>query len=173
MIIGIDIDDTITNTTELVRKIAEFEYPSYSGFPTIPEKKYKEFCLKYRNYIESNVTIKDNALDVLNYIKDQGHKIIIVTLRGYGKESLDTTIKYLDENNIPYDKIIGGAIDKGKVAKKEKIDLFIDDRSVVIKDLIKHKIPYIKMYKEHDNNRYSNLANNWLEILELLKERKI
>ncbi len=173
MIIGIDIDDTITNTTELVKLIAQKEFHNYHGKTIIPESKYDSFHKKYWKYVEANATLKDNVIETFNYIKSKGHKIYIVTLRGYNHESLSTTKKYLKKNKIPYDKIIGGAYEKGRIAKENNIDLFIDDRSMVIKDLIKYKIPYIKMYKEHDNNYPYTTAYDWYQIEEMLKERKV
>ena len=171
MIIGIDVDDTMTNTTEMVRELARREYPNYYGVSVIPPREYKSFYLKYKDYIEENVSLKEHVHEVLNYLKGEGYQIYIVTLSGHGKDTLDMTKKYLDKNNIPYDKIIGGAVNKGRIAKKNKISFFIDDRSIVIKDLIKYKIPYIKMYKEYDENDPYTLAYDWYQIENLLKER--
>ncbi len=172
MIIGIDIDDTITKTTELYKEIALKEYPKYKG--RIPDGKYTEFRAKYGEYIRKNVLLKEDVLEVLNYIKSKGHQIYIVTLRGIdGEYIIEETKSYLKENKIPYDKIIGGAINKGKVAKENNIDLFIEDRSEVIKDLIKYKIPYIKMYKKGDINFPYTVAKDWKKVLKMLKERNI
>lgn len=36
--------------------------------------------------------------------------------------------KWLEENQIPYNKLIISADDKSKVCQKENIDIFIDDK---------------------------------------------
>ena len=47
MILGIDIDDTITNTSIVVNKYFKQEYPEYPNRHLLPKKEYKKFLKKY------------------------------------------------------------------------------------------------------------------------------
>lgn len=170
MIIGIDIDDTITNTSDLIRELAKKEYPDYKGKLRVPKDKYEEFQDKYVNYIHANATLKEGVVDTLNYLKENGCTLLFITYRGFNRGNIEITKEYFKKYNIPYDDIISVEKDKGIVAKEYNVDLFIEDKSEVIEQMIKYGIDYIKMYKENDNNNY-RVVNNWKEIKEILKER--
>lgn len=141
MRIGIDIDDTITDTWS-------YMVPIYSQVFNIPVEELSN-SLPYYNSVKKlnltveeyfkimqpyyeenalNIPIKKDAKEVINALKKEGHKIIFITARGkmYHEPKLITKT-YLEKNDIKYDKLIINANDKATICKKENIDLFIDD----------------------------------------------
>lgn len=141
MRIGIDIDDTITDTWS-------YMVPIYSQVFNIPVEELSN-SLPYYNSVKKlnltveeyfkimqpyyrentlNIPIKKDAQEVINILKKEGHKIIFITARGkmYHEPKLITKT-YLEKNDIKYDKLIINANDKATICKKENIDLFIDD----------------------------------------------
>lgn len=150
MIIGIDIDDTITDTYEvmfnygqeytanilnrepIVQNINNCNNHFYtkSIYNWTDEEETKFFELYYEKIIK-NVSPKTLALEYLKKLKDEENKIVLITARWQPKDfELDVekeTKKWIEINNIPCDKLVINAINKEEVAKKEKIDIFIDD----------------------------------------------
>lgn len=142
MRIGIDVDDTITNTYEyLIERIAEHynlenellrgRCLAYSDFYNNSDEfpDYNEFLISnYGKYI-SNVSIKDGVRDSLNKLHNDKHEIYFITARHDDEcdDPYKITADYLLKHQIPFDKIIVGANDKGIICKQEQIDLFIDD----------------------------------------------
>lgn len=148
MIIGIDIDDTITDTYEVMMNYGqEFVTKELKKEPIIDEnkkcmthfylkallgwndKEEEEFFIKYYEKIVKNVKPKTLALDYLNKLKEEGHKIILITAR-WETDNFDVkkeTEKWIKENNIPCDKLIINAENKLIAAKEENLDVFIDD----------------------------------------------
>ncbi len=139
MNIGIDIDDTITNTYETMLPMIALKYgknldklmakkPSYRTLHSILPN-FDKFA--YENYetMVKIVPLKDGVVDILNKLRNEGHKIIFITSRNY-KEYEDPykiSLDYLQRNNIPFDKLIVNVQDKAKECMVNKIDLFIDD----------------------------------------------
>ena len=147
MIIGIDIDDTISDTygcifpyaqkytTEDLNKNIEiidkncFNHMYYSTAHDWNEKDHKEFLDKYYQTILLNIKPKLFAVETINELKKQGHKIILITAR-FPSDKFDIeelTIQWLKDNKINYDELIVNAQDKVEVARKKQIDIFVDD----------------------------------------------
>ena len=143
MRIGIDIDDTITNSyRDIFEKIgSHYNINSYN----LIEKGYKyEDILSdeetFPNYIKfcrdileqqviPNVTIKHGAKEMIKRLKEEGNEIILVTARNPEefKNPLELTQKYLKENNIYYDELYINIQEKGKFCQENNIDVLIDD----------------------------------------------
>lgn len=147
MIIGIDIDDTISDTygcifpyaqkytTEDLNKNIEiidkdcFNHMYYSTAHDWNEKEHKEFLDKYYQTILLNIKPKLFAVETINELKKQGHKIILITAR-FPSDKFDIeelTIQWLKDNKINYDELIVNVQDKVEVARKKQIDIFVDD----------------------------------------------
>lgn len=148
MIIGIDIDDTITDTYEVMMSYAaEYTAKVLKKEPILNEKTncdnhfymrdlndwkdgedYK-FLEKYYENIIINVKPKTLALEYLNKLHEEGNKIVLITAR-WEANNFDvrkTTEEWIKKNNIPCDKLIINAENKLVAAKQENIDIFIDD----------------------------------------------
>ena len=152
MRIGIDIDDTITNTYDdvLVMHSKKYGYDldklrndklDYEGLAKI--------CPDYENFVKSsfdilaqNVSLKEDVVEVINKLKDDGHEIIFVTARTYEEYSDPYKISYdyLKRNNVYFDKLIVDARDKGQVCVDENINIFIDDFDFNCKKILARNI---------------------------------
>lgn len=186
MRIGIDIDDTITDTWP-------YMVPIYSRVFNIPIEELSN-SLPYYNSVKKlnltvdeyfkimqpyyeknalNIPIKKDAKEVINTLKKEGHKIIFITARGkMYREPASITETYLEKNGIMYDKLIINATDKATICKNENIDLFIDDSykhclsvsSVGIKVLM-YNANYNKNIKE-----FNHIAS-WNEVYDYINKK--
>ena len=148
MNIGIDIDDTISETFEALLP--------YSQKYTIEDLKRKSniningnytnhlyienangwndietqnFWKKYYGDVLKEVNIKKFASEVINKLKKNGNKIYLITAR-WDIPNISTkqiTENWLIKNNVMYDKLFMNASDKLQLVKENNIDLFIDD----------------------------------------------
>lgn len=149
MRIGIDIDDVITNTSDLFKEYVYKYGSSFFGPNEIEENlkhimrgnlvtdKIKQFVLKYAEEIVKNVTLKDDVVEVIARLKDKGHEIFLITTRGSkvfdGAE--DITRKYLDKHKVPYNDIIFNAYNKYGEILENKIEVMIDDSVEICENL--------------------------------------
>lgn len=148
MNIGIDIDDTISETfetllpysqkytiedlkreskVELDSNLSNHFYIVYmNGWN---EKEATDFWSKYYGEILRQLNIKKFASEVINKLKKQGHKIYLITARwDMPNDNIkEITEKWLEENQVEYDELIINASDKLKLVQEKNIDIFIDD----------------------------------------------
>lgn len=143
MRIGIDIDDTITDLQEdLFTEALKYDATLRGKGVIYPERHYiaqrfdwseeeKEYYLgELRWNVYSNAKIREGVHEVLKILKEEGNEIIFITARSnrYNDFHHNDTKSWLNRNNIIYDKLITGALDKGEACKNENIDIFIDDQ---------------------------------------------
>lgn len=177
MKIGIDIDNTICSTDEVIDiKIKEYikehgmSQEEFFGDSSNMDKFYKEKILE----VIAEDPVKDDFLRVLNKLK-VNNEIIIVTARNetFVKTSQSmrkATMDWLAKNNIYYDKYFDDAYKEGKVkvCKDENIDIIIDD-----------DINNYSAFKEHgvntllfdDKCKYLDIVDrvgSWEEVLDIL-----
>ena len=147
MNIGIDIDDTISNTYEYLFPYAQIytldelnkeikdvnrnaiTHMYISTFHNWSKEEQKDFFIKYYDKIIKQVKPKLYAVDIINKLREEGHKIYLITAR-FQMNNFDVeleTKRWLKENNIQYDKFIMNAQDKVSIAKQNNIDIFVDD----------------------------------------------
>ena len=151
MNIGIDIDDTLSNSFESVfadSQKFDIEKLGNSGklenygkinnhnyietmYPHWTEKQINSFLKKYFINMLTKATAKTYASEILKKLKKEKNNIVIITSRyevlPNSKLVENYTKKWLKNNNIPYDKLIMDAQNKLEAAKNANIDLFIDD----------------------------------------------
>lgn len=186
MRIGIDIDDTITNTWEDV-------VPFYSLLFDVPIEKLKKNKPYYNSLndrytkeeyfkliqpiydnISPRVSLKKDVVNVFHKLHDKGHKIILISSRGEGfTDAYKLTKEYLDKNNVVYDKIIVGASrDKAKACLEERIDLFIDDsyKHCMNVSKIGVKVLMADAYYNKDCLEFPHLKN-WNDIYKYIENR--
>lgn len=180
MKIGIDIDDTLTNTKD-IQLLYWQEYVTNhpkKGYDTnLPttindfgDEYVQTFWDTYREELSFNPSFKENASLVLNNLKKAGHKLCIITSRPDEKyQNLHQRLKeWFAENNIPIDIIYTNIRDKGSFCKDNNIDLFIDDD---LKHIIKANSYNIKTILFNQNNKYDGLqSTNWLELYKIIKK---
>ena len=84
MNIGIDIDNTLTNTSIVSNTLVKQDilYRGANDYHDLDKEDKKDFLSKYLERIVWNVNIKDDALEVLKYWKSKGYKLVFITARG-------------------------------------------------------------------------------------------
>lgn len=177
MKIGIDIDNTICSTDEVIDiKIKEYikehgmSQEEFFGDSSNMDKFYKEKILE----VIAEDPVKDDFLRVLNKLK-VNNEIIIVTARNetFVKTSQSmrkATMDWLAKNNIYYDKYFDDAYKEGKVkvCKDENIDIIIDDD---INNYIAFKENGIKTLLFDDRGKYLDVVDrvgSWKEVEDIL-----
>jgi len=148
MIIGIDIDDTLTDIRDELKKAAT-DYAKKLGKNINSEDKYiedknngntyqeiygftyeelKYFLKVIQEEITKNAKPRKGVKESIKKLRESGNKIYIITARDkeFHDEPYLLCKSWLDKNNIEYDKIIVNARDKAKICKEEKVDIFVD-----------------------------------------------
>lgn len=183
MRIGIDLDDTITKTDEILFKYAKIynkeekilfninreEWNLTKAFGW-NEENIKEFFSKYLKSIYEEAEIKENAKERINKLKDDGNEIIIITARDTKslKEVHEVCEDWLINNKINVDKIVVDGEDKAQKCLENKIDIFIDDNICNCENVYNNlKIPVLLMngrYNKDYQNPKIKRVYNWNEI---------
>ncbi len=148
MIIGIDIDDTIADTYEVMMSYAaEYTANALKKEPILNQKTncdnhfymrdlndweegedYK-FLEEYYEKIIKETKPKTLALKYLTKLHEEGNKIVLITARWEANNFnvREVTENWIKENDVPCDKLIINAENKLIAAKSEDVDVFIDD----------------------------------------------
>ena len=168
MIIGVDIDDTITYTTKTIKKYLKQEYPDYDEYKLLPRKQYIRFLKKYMKQMRSEYELKEGVKQAWDYFRENHYKIIFITARNnkYYRKSNQDTLEYLQQNGLFYDKIYFNEPKKGRRAHKNHVDIFIDDKESILDNMASYKVKCICMGK---SSKYPSF-DNWYQIIEYLKE---
>ena len=194
MNIGIDIDDTISETFETLLPYAQkytIEDLKKESKVTIDsnianhfyivymngwnEKEATDFWSKYYGEILREVNIKKFAKEVINKLKEEGHKIYLITARWDmpNDNVKQITKKWLEENQVEYDELIINASDKLKLAKENKIDIFIDDSFKNCKAIADNTNAKVYMMTSRVNGSLEDKkikrVFSWPEIYDLVK----
>lgn len=185
MRIGVDIDDTITNTWEYL-------IPIYSKLFKIDEKKlsksapyypavenlisldeYYKKIIPIHNKYTNDLPLKKDVKEVIDKLYELGHTVYFITDRGNeNNDSYDLTKNYLDSNGIKYEKLYTRAKDKASICLKENIELYIDDRPKHCQSVKKKGIDVL-MFDTYYNKEYQKFKHvrSWNEIYEYIKDR--
>lgn len=182
MNIGIDIDDTISNSFESVfvesqkfdieelgnkGKVKEYgkiadHYFIETLYSHWTEEQTNMFWSKYFINMLTKATPKTYVSETFEKIKQDGNNIILITARheveGSGISIEDYTKKWLEKNNIKYDKLVMNAQDKLIYAQENNIDIFIDDSIKHCKRMLEGNIkPLI----------FTSISNQGVEVPEI------
>lgn len=174
MRIGIDIDDTICNTSEIVQDRLEkySETIGINALDIMTDDELKEnFFNIYGEDIYKNVEIKSNVEEVLKRLRSKGNEIYLITSRSLHnpttKENIfKITEEWLKNHNIEADAIITSAYGETRAdaCKKYDIDLMIEDNPYNYKKIValgKKCILY------DDREKYvlrDDYVTNWIEV---------
>ena len=180
MNIAIDIDDTITNTYETLLPLIAIHYnldlkklwktlPSYKELSKLPD--YKKFIKNHYHILANIVDVKKDAVEVLKQLRLEGNKIFIITARNteeYGNP-YKISYDYLTKHNIPFDKLITNADNKGIKCVNEGIDIFLDDNTKNCKSALKYNIETYQ-FKTVFNDGDSKIKkiSSWQEFYNLV-----
>ena len=190
MIIGIDIDDTLTYLQPVKLKTAqEYIAKNNLGFKLIDPNalffsqmfdwsgdECNEFWFSEADKMLTSAPARKYASSVITNLHNQGHKIVIITARTteWHKHPYEMSFEWLTKNNIPFDKLIVGHMDKTQVCLDEKIDVFIDDLPSTLEKLQPYGIKTILMETPHtvNNETYTGKrASNWQQVSDLIDEQ--
>jgi len=148
MNIGIDIDDTISETFETLLPYAQkytiedlkrkskvnIEGNLTNHFYIVYINGWNEqegiaFWKKYYAEVLKKVNIKKFASETINRLREEGHKVYLITSRWDMEHDNveEITKKWLEDNKVEYDGLFLNASDKLQIAKENNIDIFIDD----------------------------------------------
>ena len=173
MRIGIDIDDTLTNTYEytirVISKIYNLDYKKLLR----KKMNYDELKINYPKVFEKetyekeikNVKLKENAKKVINKLY-KNNEIIIITARNKNECKLPYNLcyNYLTKNKIKFNELIVEAMDKGRICYENKIDLFIDDSINNCLNVLEYGIDTFIFDNIYNKNTKIKRVKNWLEI---------
>ena len=193
MNIGIDIDDVIIDTYEI--------YFAYAQKYTIEELKkepiikddglLKTSCYatymhnwtqeqedvfwgKYARTILENANLKTFAKEIIERLRKEGNRIIIITAREGIEEEI--TYEYFKKVDLKADKVICGVKNKGKTAKENKIDIFVDDNYENCLETSKLGIKtYIMDIRSNRNIKDNNIERvySWPHLYQKIKQSNI
>lgn len=191
MNIGIDIDDTITKTSEEIdiyaKKYTEevlkrkFELKEVEILDPMWAKylydwsiqEDKKFWDLYYEQIMENVKPKENSVEIINEFSKKSN-IIIISARWDRENSIISKItkEWLEKYNIHYDKLFMGHKDKRAIVEENNIDIFIDDSFKTCKQIsemnVKTLIMNSRLNKDMEDNDLERVFS-WKEIKEKIK----
>lgn len=194
MNIGFDIDDTITNSSEVFIKYAKEYNQKKNKFYSIKNDELdqtlafgwndidkEEFRKKYLKKILTETVVNDNALDVINKLKKRGYKIYLISARNDNEipNMHEFTMNWLIENGVYFDKLIVNCNNKLSACKEEKIQIFVDDNYATCRNISDNSPIFTMLYTTRYNKKYkTNLVrvDNWNEILlniNMMEEKKM
>ncbi len=183
MRIGIDIDDTITDTYVTIMEYISkdfnvpLEYIYKKGITYLDMYQDKEHFPHFGEYVKENfpkaislVPCKENVSKVIKRLKDEGHEIIIMTARDCAYPGQNE--EFLKRHEIPYDAIYDGVFEKGKKAKELKLDIFFDDSYIHYEQLEKENID-VYLFDAPFNIKYKEArrVKNWNEVYEVINNK--
>lgn len=180
MNIGIDIDDTINNLHDiLIIKGTEFNKSENIVFDINPnawnwDKAFGWDEEKVTKFLNENIedsyltaSIKENAADIINRLYKDGNKIFIITSRSkkHCSDPYGVSERWLKKQNIKYNKLIVGAVDKASVCMENDIDIFIDDHVDFCEGVSKTNTKVLMFNSPYNQNetRYKRV-NTWEEV---------
>lgn len=188
MVLGIDMDDTICSTNELIIEVADqydkevlggtgvkdvnaYEFTEMMGWPEGMKGKFFSDRLEY---IMSHSPIKTHAKEVINKLHDEGWKIVIISFRKdkYLKDPYKLTVDWLKENDIHYDKVFVNTGTKEDECIENKVTLFIDDKESHCDDVSKVGVDVLLFTNayNHDEKRFRR-ADTWYDVKKYIEEK--
>ena len=187
MRIGVDIDDTIANTHDMLMETAisyDKEFVEGRGFRNKDAYKFNEIFywrtenvknfFKYvaKSKMFLNIEPKKDSIKYINKLKEEGHKIFFITRRNSKGSSKGCTKKWLKKNGYKYNKVIMDCDEIGEMCKKKKIDLFIDDSSVHIYEAMAENIDALLMDTPRNRGEKKlKRVKGWKEIYNYINKK--
>ena len=187
MIIGVDIDNTITHTTEMIMHYAKI-YGQAKGLNTTPDLRYyyledalgwetkdaDDFFDQYLGHVYHDMQPKEQAVEILAELKKQ-HELILITSRNSKFPQVEeVTRNWLARNKIAYDRLILNAtsnmhfFSKLAVCREHQVDIMIEDHYELVSE-ISPILPVIMFEYPYNNHLQSDgiiPVRHWSEVKE-------
>lgn len=187
MKIGVDIDNTITHTTEMIMHYARI-FGAELGLNTVPDPHYyyledalgwdREtadlFLNSYLGRIYREMRPKEQAVEVLRQLKNE-HELVLITSRNQQFPEVEkVTLDWLARYDIVYDDLILNAtpnmhfFSKLEACLQHGVEVMIEDHHDLILELAQ-AFPVIVF--DYPYNRHIQAENvyrvcHWQEVLE-------
>ncbi len=190
MNIGVDIDNTITDTIKLLRisakkfneensincEINKKGYDQYTICKSWSKAECDKFVKDYVIHFIKRVKPKEGASEYIKRLKEEGNKIYIITSRSenLSKNIYEDTKKLLQKNNIEFDILKTSCFSKDKYCVENNIDVLVDDLESNIVPTSKY-IKVIIMNGDHNkgiDNANTIRLNTWKEVYECINKMK-
>lgn len=191
MNIGIDIDDTITKTSEeldiLAKEYTEnilkrkFELNKIEVIDPMwakylynwNDQEEKAFWDLYYEKAMTNVKPKDGAIETINNLA-KNNEIIVITARWENENGKIATItrNWLQKYGIKYNKLFLGYEDKRELVRANNIEIFIDDNYKTCKLVSETNVRTLIMDSRLNRNMKDDKLErvfSWQDIEEKLK----
>ena len=181
MMIGIDIDNVISNFDEALLKeflnhdkeirntgIINKNLYMTKGMFDWSKDEIKEFYTDNIERIAKNLILKEGAKEYIDLLKKDGHTIYIISARDNGEyvDPLKLTLEWLKEQEIRYDELIltKSPIQKIDVCKEKRLDIIIDDSVTVCSNAESIGTVSLLMNTSYNQNVDIRRVNNRQEI---------
>ena len=181
MRIGIDIDDTIVNTSEMcINYVKKLDKKYGENIKDIITDNIKNpvVTLFYDNYLYdviAHAKLKEDAVKVINELY-RDNEIYFITARSerFIEDVDNMTKNLLDSYNIKYNKIITGAGKKAELCVENNIDLLIDDSIKHCTNLSNIGIDTLLFNSINNKDIETNLKRvyNWNEVYDYVNLHK-
>ena len=195
MNLGIDIDDTIANTYDVLLKYLQ-EYTRddividrekanrdilaqmyHTNFRNGGDKQDKEFLNRYYEKTVLKVETKIDAVESIKKLKEEGNQIFLITARfPSNKFNIEELTKdWLKKYGIQYDKLILNSQNKVITAKEHCIDIFVDDNIKNCTDMAKAGIKtYIMDSNVNKDFKDENIERvySWSQLYQKIEDYK-
>lgn len=187
MKIGIDIDDTVMNTFDVIEEAARYfdkyflenngyqditKYDFHERFYWTSEEKKAFFNYFRKNKLYLKAKPKGDALYYLEKLYNEGYEIYFLTRRKKDEklDILSITKNDLISKGFKFTDCYIGLSKKGEACKSLGIDVFIDDAVIQIEDVNNYGIKTILIDNWY-NKEYKGLrAKNFQEIYNIIRK---
>ncbi len=188
MKIGIDLDGVVLDTEKQFRNEAElYDILKLNRNSTKDqsaqwaqdryewtEDEKNEFIEKYLVEGTKKSHIMPGAKEVIELLKKDGHELVVITARGHDIPVMKKLAQeMLEKENITFDKYYWETPEKVETAKKENIDLMVEDSLSNCMKLSKENIKSV--YLRDSNMKPANDKNIkecyiWGEVYRYIRE---
>lgn len=194
MNIGIDIDGVLTDLENYIDTVGK-KYMNENGldfddtmnqntiYGFLSKEDSHRFWNTHWEHYATTIKVRKNASNIIEKLKNDGNKIIIITARTYDSQIIKDGIKrqksmkkliinWLNKNNIKYDKIVFSNLNKLKDCLDNKIDIMIEDSVSNIEQLK----DYMKIlcFDAKYNQSYANSqiyrVYNWNDVYNIINK---
>ncbi|MCI8481828.1 MAG: hypothetical protein HFJ27_01760 [Clostridia bacterium] len=183
MKIGLDIDGVILNTENEIRVRSELydllelhKKGTITPEGFLEEERYDwtkeeviDFRKKYLIEASKATSLMPGAKQIIELLQKEGHELIIITTRGLSvKEMKQAGLDKLEEYHLTFDKYFWEQESKLDICKQEKVDIMIDDKPTICKNISANKIRTLYFRdvnrEKLEENEYLKEVNNWGEV---------